>query len=582
MGRISELTAMVSQATTDIFAFAQSGVRTFRETRQQLSDWVVKTGLSFIQNSVSAVAEALQSRLRWEVRVTDFLSDANRAILRAGTSVVDITTATQAAVDQLVAGGGGKLILPTGFCGFSAAVTITKGLVVEGGGIGAGSGSGNSGGTVIRSTVTTGDVFTVSSAQGVVFRDFTIDAPSVTKAANTAGIRIQGEGGSGNVNRRSRVENVRIANMYDGIVWDTAADCIVRGCHIQDYLNIGIYSKQTGGVDDGQNTIDGGTVIWDLNVGNSQACIRYDKGGDIRIIGNKLLGSDYGIRVNLDDGETGTMLVTGNSFEEQKVNDIRIAQATINKNFGNLVIVGNQFSIVAPATPQNNIAVVAGTAGGGATSWVKNIDITGNVINNAHNASFAAISVADGEGIVVAANTICGGGQANPTGIDVASTVTAARVQANKIFDMPGGSYSTATYKWIPASGSLLLSSGAATVAAGATVYLGPADANATEGLMLFYLPFKARIRNLHTHANTAPVGAETFIYTLRVNGSDTALTCTVTGGNTDGQDRTNAVAVPTPAGPNTAARLSLKLVTSGGAAAAVHTVGFEIVEDDG
>jgi pectate lyase-like protein len=520
----------------------------------------------------STTARSLATRFLDILNVKDFGAVVD--------GVANDTAAIQLAIDAAVAGGGGIVFFPPGFYKTTAALTITKGIVLQGSGMGVETGAGNSGGTVIRNASAGGDVITISSLGSVILKDFAIDAPAVTKSAGTAGVRIQGAGGSGNTNNRTRLENVRISNMYDGVVWDTASNVVLHGCHIQDYLNVGVYSKQTGGVDSGHNTIDS-SVIWDLNVGTSQANIRYDKGGDLRIVNNKLLGGTYGVRVVLDDGETGTMLMTGNSFEEHKTNDIRIGQATVGKNFGNVVIVGNQFSTVTPPTPQSNIAVIAGTAGGGATSWLKNISITGNVINNAHNAAYAAISVQDGEGVAVAANTISGGGQANPLGIDVGGSAVSGKITGNVVFDMPGGNYTTSSVFFKVPTAILTFSSDVGGVAAGATAYLGAGIDTATEGFVQVYVPYKCVLLNLHAHANTAPVGAETYTYTLRVNGSDTALTSQVTGANTDGQDRTNAVAVPSPAGPSTVARISLKVVASVGAAVGVHVVTVEVTEDD-
>lgn len=564
---------------TSLIAFARSSstlavISAFVQTLLDDADSnTFLTTLTATRSETGAVPVTMLNKTRQIVSAIDF-----GVVADGGT---DDGAALQAGVDAMANASvtGGMYWLPKGFIKTLSALNIVKGMMICGVGMGLGTGTGNAGGTVLRSSVAAGDVINISSAEAVVLRDFTIDAPTVTKSAGTTGVRIQGAGGSGNINNRSRLENLRILNMYDAVYWDSASNCVIDRCHIQDYLNIGVYSKQTGATDSGHNTITN-SVIWDLNVGTSQACIRYDKGGDIRIIANKLLGSQYGVRVALDNGETGTMLILGTSFEEQKVNCIRIEQAVVQKNFGNVTIQGCELSIIVP-TPQNSIAVVAGTPGGGATCWVKNISITGNVINNAHNAAYAAISVQDGEGVVVAANTISSGNQANPTGIDMGGNVVSGKIAGNVIFDTPGGNYSDSAIKFKVPTAVIRWSTGTATVAAATTTYLGAADANATEGLSQFYIPYKCKILNLQTHASTSPTGSDSYTYTVRVNGADTTLTCSVTGGNTDGQDRTHVASVPSPAGPSTAARVSLKLVTSATAAAAVHTVTMQVTEDD-
>jgi hypothetical protein len=500
----------------------------------------------------------------------------------AGDATTDDTTAIQNAINSATTASfeGGIVFFPPGFYKTTSALTIPAGVILRGSGMGVFAGTGNSGGSVIRSAAAAGDVITISAADSVFICDLTIDAPSVTKAAGTAGIRVQGSGGSGNTNNRTRIQNCRIINMYDAVVWDTASNSGVYQSHIQDYLNVGIYSKQTGGTDSGHNTIHG-CVLWDLNVGTSQASIRYDKGGDLRIVNNKLLGGSYGLRVALDDGDTGTLLIVGNSFEEHLTNDIRVEQAVVNKNMGNVVIVGNQFSMVTPVTPQSNIAVVAGTPKGGTTNWIKNVTVVGNVTNNVHNIATPQISIQDGDGVTIVGNVLNANGSANPQGIDIGGNVTTAKVCGNDCINFIGNRYSASTVKYKVPTAVMIFSSGASTVPQATTTFLSLADANASESNAFFYVPHKGIALNMMTTAGGSPAGSDTYTYTMRVNGADSALTAQASGVNSDGQDRTHVVAIPNPAGPNTAARLSLKLVTSATAAANTHRVSIQITEDD-
>lgn len=61
--------------------------------------------IGFLQFGSGAVAESLQSRGRWKVNITDYLSESDRALVRAGTSV-DIATAFSNAVAALPSTGG--------------------------------------------------------------------------------------------------------------------------------------------------------------------------------------------------------------------------------------------------------------------------------------------------------------------------------------------------------------------------------------------------------------------------------------------------------------------------------------------
>lgn len=83
-----------------------------------------------VQAGTGAVAEALQSRGRWEIYVSDYLSDADRALLRAGTEV-DITTAVAnafaAAGGATPVGGQGIIVkFPAGNCLITATRTLPK------------------------------------------------------------------------------------------------------------------------------------------------------------------------------------------------------------------------------------------------------------------------------------------------------------------------------------------------------------------------------------------------------------------------------------------------------------------------
>ena len=377
-----------------------------------------------------AVATTVQAKLRDTVSVKDFgaVGDASN----------DDTAAIQAAIDSLTSATytGGILFFPPGFYKVTAALTITKGITVFGSGVGSASGTGNSGGTVIRSTAEAGDVFTVSSEGGVVFDNFTIDA-TVVKSASTAGIRIQGAAGAGTINRRSKITNVTILNMCDGVVWDTASDIVMQGCVIQDYTNVGIHSKQDGGTDSGQSLING-CLIWDLNVGTSQACIRYDKGGDLKIVGNKLLGSDYGFRMVLDDGPTGTLLFSSNSFEQQNVYCAIFSQGVTGKTFANVAMVGNQFSVLSPINAQGAISIVAGIS----ANWISNVVISDNVFNMGCTTAQPHISLQDGGGMVIANNVMTNLGNAGPTAISTGGNVSGAQVLDNDITGYPTGLYS--------------------------------------------------------------------------------------------------------------------------------------------
>lgn len=109
------------------------------------------------------------------------------------------------------------------------------------------------------------------------------------------------------------------------------------------------------------------------------------------------------------------------------------------------------------------------------------------------------------------------------------------------------------------------------TIAAGATVFLGPAGSNATEGLVSIPVPYAGTIRNLQAKAGAVPGAGQTFTYTLRKAGASQALTSQTAGAAaTSSSDLTHSVAVV--AGDV----ISIQLVTSGAAGVTAHLVSVE------
>ncbi len=374
-------------------------------------------------------------------KLKDIINVKDPAFGAKGDGVTDDTAAIQAAINSIASGptkGGGVVFFPPGFYLVSSFIQISAGAILLGSGAAVGAGTGNSGGTVIRMTNPNDDIFYVESNEGVVFRDMAIDAPGVTMAGGTAGIRIT-ERTLASINRQSRVENCAIRNMFDGIVLDLAADFVLANSKIQDYLNIGLYTRSIGaGMEDsgGQNAIYG-NVIWDLNVGTSQACIRYDKGGDLRVTNNKLLGGDYGFRLVLDDGPTGTLTFAGNSVEQQAIYCMRFEQGVSGKKWSNAAVTGNQFSVLGPVNAQGVFSVVAGIS----ANWIDGITFTGNVCNMGTTQAQPHINIQDGTGVTIANNEMTNLSNSGPTAIAVGGNATGVRVLDNNIRDYPSGKY---------------------------------------------------------------------------------------------------------------------------------------------
>jgi len=338
----------------------------------------------------------------------------------------------QDAINSAQQNGGGIVFFPAGFYLVCSPITISSGVKLLGSGTGVGVGAGNSGGTVIRVGTPTQDVFVVSSDEAVLFQDFTIDS-SVTKT-DGAGIKLNGA--TSGYNARSRLQNIRILGQYIGVHIERASGWVIRDCHIQDFRNVGIWVRQLKFTNGGDNHISGCT-IWDLNVHTSQACIRYDEGGAIFIQDNKLLGAEYGIRLILVDGPTGTMVIQGNSIEQQTISGFLAELATEGKKFANLIINGNQFSILAPVNPQTAINIIASST----PQWLSNVIISNNVFNMGYTNRFPIITVNDGNTVTIANNVITNLGNKGPIGIGIGGNAKNVLVKDNQIIDVPSGKY---------------------------------------------------------------------------------------------------------------------------------------------
>lgn len=119
--------------------------------------------------------------------------------------------------------------------------------------------------------------------------------------------------------------------------------------------------------------------------------------------------------------------------------------------------------------------------------------------------------------------------------------------------------------------GFLTFTSGFDSVAPG-TVYLGTSAADATESNAQLTLTSAGTISNLVVSAVLAPGTSETFVYTLRKNGADTALTCTVSGDSISATDSAHSVSV------GVGDKIDVKLTVSGSAAPTAHDAAVRFI----
>jgi hypothetical protein len=356
----------------------------------------------------------------------------------------DDTAALQASVNAAqayaypaTANGGAVLELPPGFCLVSSAIAITAPLTIRGAGPEAGSGVGNSGGTVVRTTSATADVFTATVTSGIAFDNFRIDTTTTTTAG--AGINLTGSAGA---SQSSQISRMAINGMWNGIQLGDAQSWKIVANRITQSRNDGVlytasatYPDGSGG---GGSSALYGNTIWNNGVADN-AGIEIQGGGDVEISGNKLIGHNYGLLLNATQGPTGTLLSSNNSLEENGVADIALLQAVAGKNYDNVTIEGNQFSNLAVQPTAGQIVISAGTPAAPDPKWIQNVAIVGNVFNNAITNGTSAIAINDGNGIIIADNAINNrGAGSGGTGIATAAAATNVVIHGNRGYSNAG------------------------------------------------------------------------------------------------------------------------------------------------
>lgn len=114
-------------------------------------------------------------------------------------------------------------------------------------------------------------------------------------------------------------------------------------------------------------------------------------------------------------------------------------------------------------------------------------------------------------------------------------------------------------------------STGSVTVAAGATLYMGPGEGNASEASARFPIPIGATVKNLYCRADQVPGVGQTYTYNVYLNGGSSGINCQTAGNASNTSSDLSHTASLSAGG-----FISIRVDVSGGAAAAQH---FCVVE---
>ena len=163
-------------------------------------------------------------------------------------------------------------------------------------------------------------VIDIDLAAPVTLQNFSIMAASPQVSAG-AGVRL-GVDASGNHNCGSKLDSLFIYQFYYGIHLKDGCKPIITRNEIADSVKYGIYAQNIFNPDGGDGFIAHNTIG---NTPAADAAIRYESGGGLKIIDNKILNNfQWGVDLYPNSGaSTGQLYITSNSFDRMKAGGIR-------------------------------------------------------------------------------------------------------------------------------------------------------------------------------------------------------------------------------------------------------------------
>ena len=160
----------------------------------------------------------------------------------------------------------------------------------------------------------------IDLAAPVTLQNFSIMAASPQVSAG-AGVRL-GVDSSGNHNCGSKLDSLFIYQFYYGIHLKDGCKPVITRNEIADSTKYGIYAQNIFNPDGGDGFIAHNTIG---NTPAADAAIRYESGGGLKIIDNKILNNfQWGVDLYPNSGaSTGQLYITSNSFDRMKAGGIR-------------------------------------------------------------------------------------------------------------------------------------------------------------------------------------------------------------------------------------------------------------------
>lgn len=355
--------------------------------------------VAFLPSGTGAVARTVQARLRDTVSVFDFMSTAQIADVQAGTAVLNVTAAIQAAIDS-IGSNGGRLYFPPGVYAVSdidsdgACLKIQYPIQLAGAGPFY---------TAIR------PLASVSSAVHTLWF-----SPSTSFDA-----------------RHTSVEGLFLGNPFNGTRQGNAGvycSTLTAGQSLPQFSLRGCYVGQGSGpafyhLNSAVNNPDGGMYGAVIERNTLTGGARFDFTGDSNSVNRNLLsGTGIGLQASL---------VTGSSLLEVMANNITATYGAIRLlNGSRFRVIGNNCEQSAALTVANNDSAVISINGSGGTMYggvLKENLISGFGATDAT----ACVKLDNCRGVLVEDNVILSGAAGLTTGIVNGGSSQDVRLGAN-------------------------------------------------------------------------------------------------------------------------------------------------------
>lgn len=303
-------------------------------------------------------------------------------------------------------GAGCTLQLPCGVINISTGMTTANGIVMRG------CGAGNTvaqpghvadvGGTVINQSCTTCITLLATTLDSVQIHDVGFNAPLNSTAGAIVWIRAASSPSGGCTtlsctrNFQSDISRVSFVGGWDQLVMENATNYSIYNNLFRGPASNGINAAASAGdSDSGDSSIYANTfwrIISDPQFGGD--CIRLGTQSGVKIFGNKMLVCNNAVHVVANQGSAGTVIITGNSMEDQKLHNVLIEQGTPGLKYGNIIIADNEILNGAETTFAGSILIAAGAA-----QYIDRVKIHHNIIGISSTVPIAGtqcIKVLDG------------------------------------------------------------------------------------------------------------------------------------------------------------------------------------------